>query len=257
LKNGIYGFSRDKGTKNIVKEKKPLPVNWVDLSPTDFVSKWYNEQYQSCTYCNAAGFSQRFMHRSMEQNHTVKNHFGRVLEIGANRGEHLGYVRHTFDSYFLTDIQTFDKSVLPNTELRNGLIFQREDATQLSFDNQSFDRVLCSCVLHHVSDAESALTELRRVLKTGGSADIFLSSDPGFLFRLGRYIGPVREAKKLGLDGVKRLVDARDHRNHVAGLTRLIRHVFRDDTISERSYPVRYMSWNMSFWKIFHIIKSD
>ena len=197
------------------------------------------------------------MHRSMEQNHRENVHFESVLEIGANRGEHLGYVRHSFDSYFLTDIQAYDRSVLPSTEIRSGLVFQKEDATHLTFKDQIFNRVLCSCVLHHVSDAESALTELRRVLKNGGSADIFLSSDPGFLFRLGRYIGPVREAKKLGLDGVKRLVDARDHRNHVAGLTRLIRHVFRDDMISEKSYPVRYMSWNLSFWKMFHIVKTD
>ena len=239
-----------------MKEKKPLPDTWVDLSSTDFVSKWYNEQYQTCTYCNAAGFSQRFMHRSLEQNHSERSHFEKVLEIGANRGEHLEYVRHTFDTYFLTDIQKFDKSVLPSTESRSGLVFQKEDATQLSFRDESFNRVLCSCVLHHVNDAESALNELRRVLKPGGSADIFLSSDPGFLFRLGRYIGPVREAKKLGLDGVKRLVDARDHRNHVAGLTRLIRHVYRNDTICEKSYPVRYMSWNLSFWKIFHIEKA-
>jgi phosphatidylethanolamine/phosphatidyl-N-methylethanolamine N-methyltransferase len=197
------------------------------------------------------------MHRSLEQKHSEKTHFESVLEIGANRGEHLEYVRHTFDTYFLTDIQPYDKSVLPNTELRSGLVFQKEDATHLSFYDQSFNRVLCSCVLHHVSDPESALAELRRVLKCGGSADIFLSSDPGFAFRLGRYLGPVREAKKLGLDGVKRLVDARDHRNHVAGLTRLIRHVFRNDTVSEQSYPVRYTSWNMSFWKIFRIVKSE
>ena len=233
----------------------PLPNNWVDLSPTEFVSKWYNEQYQFCTYCNAAGFSQKFMHRSIERKHDDGVHFEDVLEIGANRGEHLQYVRHTFNSYYLTDIQAFDRSVLPRTEQRSGLIFQQEDATRLSFSDGTFNRVLCSCVLHHVSNAESALLELRRVLKAGGSADIFLSSDPGLVFRLGRYVGPVREARKLGLDGVKRLVDARDHRNHVAGLTRLIRHVFRGDTILERSYPVRYMSWNLRFWKIFHIVK--
>jgi hypothetical protein len=97
--------------------------------------------------------------------------------------------------------------------------------------------------------------ELRRVLKQNGSADLFVSSDPGFLFRLGRYLGPVREAKKMNLDGVKRLLDARDHRNHVAGLTRLIRHVFRDDDLKEQSYPFPFMSWNLSFWKVFHIIK--
>ena len=240
-----------------MKERRRLPANWVDLSPADFVSKWYSEQYQSCTYCNAAGFSQKFMHRSIELGHQSDIHFGDVLEIGANRGEHLQYVRHTFDRYFLTDLQIHDHSVLPDEESRDGIIFQQEDATRLSFRDQSFDRVLCSCVLHHVSDVESTLIELRRVLKNGGHADLFLSSDPGFLFRLGRYLGPVREAKKLGLDGVKRLVDARDHRNHVASVTRLIRHVFRDDRIVERSYPVRYMSWNMSFWKTFKISKSN
>jgi len=90
---------------------------------------------------------------------------------------------------------TSDRTVLSPSETRSGLIFQREDACNLSFPDKYFDRVLCSCVLHHVDSAESALTELRRVLDTNGKADVFLSCDPGFLFRLGRYFGPVREAK--------------------------------------------------------------
>ena len=238
-----------------MREKKPLPAEWVNLSPIDYVKKWYDEYYSCCVYCNAAGFGQRFMHRSIEHQHDASCHYNRVLEIGANHGEHLQYVQHTFDEYLLTDIESFDRSVLLQSETRSGLIFQREDACKLSFPDSHFDRVLCSCVLHHVDNAESALTELRRVLKTNGKADLFLSCDPGFLFRLGRYLGPVREAKKLGLDGVKRLLDARDHRNHVAGLTRLIRHVFRHDEIIEKSYPVPFMSWNLSFWKVFKITK--
>ena len=238
-----------------MREKKPLPAEWVNLSPIDYVKKWYDEYYSCCVYCNAAGFGQRFMHRSIEHQHDASCHYNRVLEIGANHGEHLQYVQHTFGEYFLTDIESFDRSVLSPAETRSGLIFQREDACKLSFPDSHFDRVLCSCVLHHVDNAESALTELRRVLKTNGKADIFLSCDPGFLFRLGRYLGPVREAKKLGLDGVKRLLDARDHRNHVAGLTRLVRHVFRNDEINEKSYPIPFMSWNLSFWKVFKITK--
>jgi phosphatidylethanolamine/phosphatidyl-N-methylethanolamine N-methyltransferase len=238
-----------------MRERKPLPLEWVDLSPKDFVRKWYEEFYSCCVYCNAAGFGQRFMHRSIEYERRASDHFNRVLEIGANRGEHLQYVLHSFSEYFLTDIESFDQTVLPPSETRSGLIFQREDACQLSFPDNYFDRVISSCVLHHVDDAETAITELRRVLKVGGKADVFLSCDPGFLFRLGRYLGPVREAKKLGLDGVKRLLDARDHRNHVAGLTRLIRHVFRNDEVTEKSYPVPFMSWNLSFWKVFKITK--
>ena len=238
-----------------MREQKSLPSNWIDLTPKDFIEKWYQEQYAYCTYCNAAGLSQRIMHKSIEKKHRSSTNFGNVLEIGANHGEHLQYVKHTFENYFLTDIEEFDKSVLSASELRTGLIFKKEDACNLSFPSETFDRVLCSCVLHHVQDAEMALMELRRVLKQNGSADLFVSSDPGFLFRLGRYLGPVREAKKMNLDGVKRLLDARDHRNHVAGLTRLIRHVFRDDELKEQSYPFPFMSWNLSFWKVFHIIK--
>jgi hypothetical protein len=38
-------------------------------------------------------------------------------------------------------------------------------------------------------------------------------------------------------------------------LTRLIRHVFRNDEVTEKSYPVPFMSWNLSFWKVFKITK--
>lgn len=240
-----------------MRKKKPLPNDWVDLSPIDYVNKWYDEHYAYISYCNTAGLGQQFMHQSIESSRDESCHFNRVLEIGANRGEHLEFVRHTFCEYFSTDIKSVDQSAQLPTETRAGIVYKQEDASKLSFPDSYFDRVLSSCVLHHVQNAESTLIELRRVLKTCGKADLFLSCDPGFLFRLGRYLGPVREAKKSGLDGVKRLLDARDHQNHVAGLTRLIRHVFRDDEIIERSYPIPFMSWNFSFWKIFKITKSN
>ena len=148
-----------------MKEKKKLPAEWAELSASEFIQKWYKEQYQTCTYCNAAGVSQKIMHKSIEKNHRSKKYFDSVLEIGANRGEHLQFVRHGFRSYVLTDINNFDIVDLSPTEQRKGLKFQVEDACSLSFSSEYFDRVLCSCVLHHVLDAESALLELRRVLK--------------------------------------------------------------------------------------------
>ena len=144
-----------------MRERKSLPAEWVNLLPRDYMRKWYEEYYSCCVYCNAAGLGQRFMHRSIEHRHDTSRNYKRVLEIGANHGEHLQYVQHTFNEYFLTDIETFDRSVLPPSEKRPGLIFQSEDACKLSFPDNHFDRVLCSCVLHHVIDAEAALTELR------------------------------------------------------------------------------------------------
>ncbi len=40
--------------------------------------------------------------------------------------------------------------------------------TEMSFDNASFDCILCSEVLEHIPDDERAVSELRRVLKPGG-----------------------------------------------------------------------------------------
>lgn len=49
----------------------------------------------------------------------------------------------------------------------NGIL--HEDLMQLSFENETFDRVLSADVLEHVPDPYRAHREIHRVLKTGGS----------------------------------------------------------------------------------------
>jgi len=93
------------------------------------------------------------------------------------------------------------------------------------------------------------------VMKTGGVADIFLSSDPGSLFRFGRWIGPRLSARIKGEEELKTLMDARDHINHAGGLRRIIHHVFRNDNIVERSHPIPGLTWNSSLWKTFRVTK--
>lgn len=44
------------------------------------------------------------------------------------------------------------------------------DITELSFDNNSFDVIFCNHVLEHIHDDRKAMSELYRVLKTGGWA---------------------------------------------------------------------------------------
>jgi ubiquinone/menaquinone biosynthesis C-methylase UbiE len=133
--------------------------------------------------------------------------------------------------------------------------FIMADAEILPFEDESFDRVFCTCLLHHVHQPENVLAEIKRVLKNGGKAEIFLSSDPGLLFRAGRSLTTKRNSSSLGIKKIKELVDARDHINHAGGLEILINHVFRKDAIRKISYPFRRLSWNFSFWSVFHIEK--
>jgi ubiquinone/menaquinone biosynthesis C-methylase UbiE len=195
------------------------------------------------------------MHISLERGYKSGTFFPNVLELGGNVGEHLAYVKHGFDEYVLTD--RFDS--LANREKQDlgkrGIRFKAENAEALSFSEGSFDRVLNTCLLHHLKDPEAALLEVRRVLRPGGVADIFLSSDPGLAFRFGRWIGPRLNARMQGAEAIKTLMDARDHINHAGGLLRLIQHVFRRDIVQERSYPVRGMTWNSSLWHTFRVTK--
>lgn len=44
------------------------------------------------------------------------------------------------------------------------------DLRQLPFADETFDAALCTQVVEHIPDPEKALTEIRRVIKTGGAA---------------------------------------------------------------------------------------
>lgn len=47
---------------------------------------------------------------------------------------------------------------------------RKEDITQTSFDDNTFDVIFCSHVLEHIEDDHKAMTELRRILKPDGFA---------------------------------------------------------------------------------------
>lgn len=226
---------------------------WLELSPGAQIQAWYRECYHENAYSGGAGQIQRAMHRSLERGYTAEDFFQMTLELGANFGEHLPYVRHKYSKYFLTDVSDNWSQETKRKLTGLGVVFEKADAQELPYDDGSFDRVLHTCVLHHLSDPERALSEIRRVMKLGGTADIFLSADPGFLFRLGRYLGPYRSAKNQGLGEIKSLVDARDHMNHSWSLRRLIRHVFRHDHIVERAFPIGKLPMDLCLWRTYRI----
>ena len=57
--------------------------------------------------------------------------------------------------------------------LQNAISFKKEDCLNLSFENESFDAVTAAFGIRNFSNLEKGLTEMYRVLKTGGHLCIF------------------------------------------------------------------------------------
>ena len=125
-----------------------------------------------------------------------------------------------------------------------------------AFVPNEFDRVITTCVLHHLNKPLTALNEIRRVTKQNGVISILLPSDPGLIFRIIRKITADRYLKKQGIVNIK-FLRATEHRNHVQSLDGMIMHVFQEDSITKRSYPIDRLSWNFSLFTIYQIKVRD
>jgi ubiquinone/menaquinone biosynthesis C-methylase UbiE len=90
----------------------------------------------------------------------------KVLEIGCGTGL---FTEKVFNETKAEIIATDLSEDLLEVARKKGLpiTFKAEDAMKLSFDNESFDVVFGSSILHHL-DFEKSLNEIYRVLKPGG-----------------------------------------------------------------------------------------
>lgn len=105
----------------------------------------------------------------------------RLLDLGCGEG------RHAISAYIVKDLEAVgvDLSVndLQTTRERFGefveanntdksLVISVANAESLPFEDESFDKVICSEVLEHIHSYQQVLAEIHRVLKTGGQAAI-------------------------------------------------------------------------------------
>lgn len=210
----------------------------------DFCGSLYGE-LQSEAGC---GWYVDVSHKALERGLGSLPQDARVLELGGNLGEHCKYVEHEYAEYVVTDYRQVDF-----TPLNDRIRFEVADAEQLQFADDSFDRVLLTCVLHHLPNPERALMEMRRVVRPGGLVSITLPCDPGLLYRLGKAIGPYRSIKKRGIGVDPRYFHYSQHRNHYPGLVSVIEKVFSDDRIGQRSWPLPIRTWNANLFSIFQV----
>lgn len=220
------------------------------------VEIYYQDFYSKMMGHEAKGFLSllwRYPHRVMEK--SFKSNAGkRILELGFGEGEHLSFVASDFAEYLATDIdakrlERFRPKLLPNAKL------MQCDAVSLPFPDQSFDRVIATCLIAHLNDPEFALTEWRRVLKKGGELTMYVPCEPGFSLRLFRKLFSAPKAKRLGFEGYN-LYIARDHINDAFRVLNLAAEVFREDTFHQIFRPFVIRSWYLNLFCVVHVTKS-
>jgi ubiquinone/menaquinone biosynthesis C-methylase UbiE len=146
------------------EEIREVNVRYHDLAAEHYDSKWgidYGELGQSqVTGKVAKALGGRL------------GHYERGLEIGAGTGYFgLNMVRAgALDAYTASDISPGMLGVLSKTADVLGIDAETActEASELPFDDESFDIVFGHAVLHHLPDLDGAFREFLRVLRPGG-----------------------------------------------------------------------------------------
>jgi ubiquinone/menaquinone biosynthesis C-methylase UbiE len=198
-------------------------------------------------------FVMRAGHKLAEKKFSISDHFSNILEIGAGTGEHLGFVNHTFDSYVLSDMDSRilgkAKSKL-DAKFHNKLRYEVQSGAGLSCEDSSFDRVIATHVLEHIYQPHLVLKEWMRVVKPGGILTVLIPTDPGLAWRLGRHLGPRRNAVSQGIP--YDYLMAREHVNSCNNLIALMRHYF--SVRSEAWWPFSINSIDLNLFFVCHLV---
>jgi phosphatidylethanolamine/phosphatidyl-N-methylethanolamine N-methyltransferase len=225
-----------------------------EMSPVSPLSEiqmeFYSNYYPRLVSEGKGGRYHKFTHKLMEKSFTLSNNFPVTIEIGAGAGEHFEFVNHEFEVYYHSDIR---KNQLQSEDERITQLVC--DAADVPLEDGSCDRVLVTCLLHHLSDPMEALVEIRRLVKPGGIVTVLIPSDPGLLFRFLRSVSSERKLKKMGF-AFGKLLHAVEHRNHVQSLREQVSYVFSSDEIKLKSWPLPLPAfWNLNLLYVYNIKK--
>lgn len=216
-------------------------------------SDWYESgKYDSIAISAQGGLAARIFHSQIERGIDPKMHLPRVLEVGALNGQHLPYVRHSFDRWTLSDILPHPTGVFEDERV----VFEQQDVHAMSFDDGSFDRVAATCVVHHLDRPMVALEEIRRVCRPGGLITLLLPVEPGWVYDLGIRATSLRRAKRLGLKDEVIRERALDHRNHFNSLRWQFRDVFKNDVVKTYSWPLPFGGKFLNAFTSWHVVRS-
>jgi len=97
---------------------------------------------------------------------------GRVLDVATQKGNFIQLLMKNLQSYVKIVGIDIDQEAIKNAQetIKNtNVLFLVMNAERMEFANESFDTVSISASFHHLPNIQQVLTEINRVLKTGGS----------------------------------------------------------------------------------------
>ena len=199
-----------------------------DDSYLEYQSKFteiYDKSYYSTGLSSwAMKNSHKLIERQMDKNQTYDS----IIEIGAGTGEHVKHVKHNYSQYILSDHDSkaleFAEEKLKSFKDSSKLKYQCMEGSCISFESNTFDRLIATHTLEHITNPHLVLKEWTRVTKHNGIISIIIPTDPGLLWRISRNMGPRQSAIKQGL--AYDYIIAREHVNSCANLISLLRYYF-------------------------------
>jgi ubiquinone/menaquinone biosynthesis C-methylase UbiE len=236
--------------KNLLKGR--YMVNAFDKNLSS--QEWYEKHYSKL---NVSGNTESFFHRklhSLMEIDTVPQSGIRILEVGGNLGEHIPFVKDTWAEYVLTDVREPDLQFQSHLKSINAT-FKVADVQKLQFDSDFFDRVIATCLFHHIENPLAGFTEMLRVTKPGGKITILIPNDPGLFYTFIHKFTTLQRAKRAGMLQEAKIFHATEHRNHYRSLMTIARYAFLDHNIKFRGYPFFADFYNLNALTVLNVTK--
>ena len=229
-------------------------------SKDEIISYYYAEVYKKYLYTGGSQEKgQNWASRKLESTFSTRNSIS-VLEIGGGSGEHLKHVdTNVIKKYVSIDlresqIELDDLNI--SSDFCSKLDFVVGNAEALPYKDETFDRVLGTCVLHHVDNPFQVLSEVRRVVRVGGEVSFALPTDPGMANQIVKKLITYRKLRKLS-EVRPELFYALDHQNHVGGLIEIFKYIYRHDLVKVTYHPFHVKSWNLNLLVTITAIKAS
>ena len=213
--------------------------------------KKLNSNFEKVNYSGMSGYLFSLGHKNLEKN-LEKSEYKNVLEIGAGTEPQLKYINHKYNKYTVLEMSDYAIEHLQKKYKKIHIL--KYDGVNLPFSDNSFDRIILSHCLEHIQNFEVFLEILMKKLKRGGVLSLSQPTDPGFLWRFGRYLRQAITLKDRKSREEYYYIMANEHINSVFNIFSVLKYKYKYK-MKESYVPFKIKSLDFNLFYNVHIKK--